>query len=150
MKSRITEHLVNIAIKHARDRCPEGWDERDIESYALLSLVKRAKRYSGINQFEPYVVHYMKKDVTDYLRTQFRRRKDWVDINEDTGMYEPKKSEVDELISWVDNEAGYPLATWLSQGYKGYEVAEMAGVSPARVSIQRKELYARARATGIC
>ena len=162
MQELITKKIFNTIQKHVNDRHFDGMDMHDMQSFAMLSAVKRAKKYNGINEFAPYLVHYVKKDVTDYIRlrrgrhgrrnekrlnhSKYSVQRKAVDMPED---FEPRLYDhhVDqELIDWVDSEAGFPLATWLSEGYQVQEVAEMRGVTSGCISQMRRRLYDRARA----
>jgi hypothetical protein len=114
-------------------------------------LVLRDRNYNGTTPYGPYIIHNIKRDVTDYLRLEIKRRQKTFlhSLLEEHDKAHNDHRVNQELIDWVDAEAGYPLATWLSQGYTATEVAEMRGVTLSRISQQRKEMYAKARTRGL-
>ena len=148
-------------IGYATKRTPHGWDIDDSASYLLSRAVHRDRDYDGQVPYTPYMIHFMKKDLIDYIRLRTKRSSlekfknrmvslsSFADPDDNdeliNNVHHDHKVDY-SIVGWVDAEAGYPLGTWLSQGDTVKEVAEKRGVTSGAVSQKRKELYARARA----
>ena len=153
----ITKELVGLAINMVRKNINPPLDKDDAVSYVLASMVTRDKRYNGKTPYEQYIIHHVKNDITDYLRLNLEgSRQSDRKAGESSGVSIDGMSESElavtndskafaidskRLISIIDDTAGFPLGTMLSQGYKGYEIAEKVGISRGRVSQIRKEIY---------
>ena len=156
--SMITQDIVNITMSHAVKMVPDNWDSDDAASYALKCMIARDERYDGTTPYKAYLIHYMKRDIIDYLRINYKKREglrfqpnlsslaseEFLEQH----IYERRHAEDKEyaknLLEWCYKETGTPMAAMLALGYKGKEVAVKLGLTPGRVSHIRKRLYEKA------
>ena len=118
-----------------------NWSIQELKESGHNGLARAFEKYRAENncQFHTYASHIIfyaiKSRQIEMAKHETSPAIEFGNLND------KRRAEHNELIDWVDEKAGFPLGTMLSQGYKGYEIADKVGISRGRVSQIRKEIY---------